>query len=317
MQVNDLIFKELIKRGYTLDGNTRVWNIADSKLWYLTPEQAQGFLDLDHDSAYKKETGQPAAKELLRENIKRLAENISTDSINIIDLGCGDGEKAAEIIIELKRIMPKLHIRYCPIDISGYMVQSAIKTFSELNVGEVVEFKYNISDFENLENVTPLLRTGKFKKNLILLLGNTLGNFEVNELLYVIRTSMEKGDLFFLDTAVDDHKQKERALSYQNNKKSNAWLINVPLQLGLSKEDVEFGVRFRNSRIECYYTITRDKKISFQNKNLYFMKGDQMIVLVAYKHDKTNLKEYLNMHFDNVSVTISKDNGKALALCMK
>ena len=85
MQVNDLIFKELIKRGYTLDGNTRVWNIADSKLWYLTPEQAQGFLDLDHDSAYKKETGQPAAKELLRENIKRLAENISTDSINIID----------------------------------------------------------------------------------------------------------------------------------------------------------------------------------------------------------------------------------------
>ena len=47
------------------------------------------------------------------------------------------------------------------------------------------------------------------------------------------------------------------------------------------------------------------------------MKGDQMIVLVAYKHDKTNLKEYLNMHFDNVSVTISKDNGKALALCMK
>ena len=46
MQVNDLIFKELIKRGYSLDGKTRIWNIADSKLWYLIPEQAQGYLDL-------------------------------------------------------------------------------------------------------------------------------------------------------------------------------------------------------------------------------------------------------------------------------
>ena len=48
-KINDLIFKELIKRGYSLEGNTRVWNIADSKLWYLTPEQAQGYLDLDSD----------------------------------------------------------------------------------------------------------------------------------------------------------------------------------------------------------------------------------------------------------------------------
>ena len=37
-KINDLIFKELIKRGYSLEGNTRIWNIADSKLWYLTPD---------------------------------------------------------------------------------------------------------------------------------------------------------------------------------------------------------------------------------------------------------------------------------------
>ena len=46
-KINDLIFRELVKRGYSLEGNTRIWNIADSKLWYLTPEQAQGFLDLE------------------------------------------------------------------------------------------------------------------------------------------------------------------------------------------------------------------------------------------------------------------------------
>ena len=46
-KINDLIFRELIKRGYSLEGNTRIWNIADSKLWYLTPEQAKAYLDLE------------------------------------------------------------------------------------------------------------------------------------------------------------------------------------------------------------------------------------------------------------------------------
>jgi hypothetical protein len=52
-QINDLIFKELIKRGYSLEGNTRIWNIADSKLWYLTPDQSQAYLDLERSQRYK------------------------------------------------------------------------------------------------------------------------------------------------------------------------------------------------------------------------------------------------------------------------
>ena len=207
MQVNDLIFKELIKRGYSLEGRTRVWNIADSKLWYLTPEQAQGYLDLDADTSYKKNTGQAQAENLMKDNIKLILAAIGDSPVNIVDLGCGDGKKAAELFKEIKKKKPSLKLRYCPIDISGYMVGKAIDTFSRLDVDEIIEFQYNISDFENLENVTPLLRKGQYKKNLILLLGNTLGNFEVNDLLYSIRSSMAKGDVFLVDTAVNDNRQ--------------------------------------------------------------------------------------------------------------
>lgn len=316
-KINDLIFKELIKRGYSLEGNTRVWNIADSKLWYLTPDQAQGYLDLDSDKEYKKQAGQPQGGDLIKEHIKEIVEKLGDDPLNVIDLGCGDGEKAAVIIQEIRKIKPELKIRYCPIDISGYMVKKAIETFSKLNFGEIIEFQYNISDFENLENVTPLLKTGEFKKNLILLLGNTLGNFEINELLYEIRVAMDKGDLFLVDTAVDDQKQGERAEAYKNNPRVNEWLIHLPLQLGLAKDEVELGVRFRNSRIEVYYTILKDKRIIFQNKAVGFSKGDQMIIAVAYKHDKEDLKSYLNIHFDDVMMKVSKDNSKAIALCEK
>ena len=70
--INDLIFKELIKRGYSLEGNTRVWNIADSKLWYLTPDQSQAYLDLETDNSYKKQTGQQQAENLAETNIEEI-----------------------------------------------------------------------------------------------------------------------------------------------------------------------------------------------------------------------------------------------------
>ena len=233
-KINDLIFRELIKRGYSLEGNTRVWNIADSKLWYLTPEQAQGYLDLDSDQSYKEETGQSLAENLITENIHEILEKVGEGSLNIVDLGCGDGKKAAVIVQKIKEINPQRKIRYCPIDISGYMVGKAIDTFKSLDVEEIIDFQYNISDFENLENITPLLKEGDFKKNLFLLLGNTLGNFEVNELLYEIRSAMGFDDLFLVDTAIDDRKQDERAEAYKSNPHVNKWLIHIPSQLGLN-----------------------------------------------------------------------------------
>src|SRR3989344_1799735 len=296
MHIHGLIFKELLKRGYSLEGNTRIWNIADSKLWYITPEQAQAYLDLDLNDTYKKYSGQKDAQQLIHDNLQDILKSIKVNSFNVVDLGCGNGSKTAYLINELMNLNPNIKIRYCPIDISSYMVSKAIETFSKFDLGEVIRFQYNISDFDNLENITPLLRSDNFKTNVLLLLGNTLDNFEIHEFLYTIRTSMKKGDLFILDTAINDHQQKERVESYVNNKRFYDWLIPIPLQLGLSKEEVTLSGRFRNSRIELYFVINKDKTVQFQDKSVYFNKGDQIIVLTAYKYEKDELQEFLNMH---------------------
>ena len=115
--VNDLIFNELIKRGYALDGNTRIWNIADSKLWYLTPEQSQAFLDLEGSKEYQEEIIQKEM-DLINGNIKEMLATLGGDPLNIIDLGCGDGKKAVLFIDHLK---DRMKLRYCPIDISSYI----------------------------------------------------------------------------------------------------------------------------------------------------------------------------------------------------
>lgn len=313
VKINDLIFKELIKRGYSVEGKTRVWNIADSKLWYLTPEQAQGYLDLEKSSEYQKDVNQ-AGDFLVGKNMKEIMASIGSGPLNIVDLGCGDGRKACQV---MKYLKDKNRLRYCPIDISGYMVAKAIETAQKTKIAEIVEFKYNISDFENLDNLTPLLTNGEYQKNLFLLLGNTLGNFEVNDMLYKIRSGMNNGDLLLIATGIDDYKGDARAIAYKNNKMWHHWLGLLIGQLGLSASDVELDARFANKRIEMFYVLKKDKTIEFLGKKVEFKKGDEIIVLVAYKHDIEDLKEYLNIHFDSVEIKVSKDHSTALALCKK
>src|SRR3990167_199945 len=237
MQVNDLIFKELIKRGYSLEGNTKVWNISDSKLWYLAPEQAQAFLDLEKSTDYQEEVIQKEIS-LVEGNISEIIKKLGKAPINIIDLGCGDGKKA---VIFIEHLKGKVKLRYCPIDISNYMVEKALDRLKKVNAGEVVEFQWNISDFENLENISNLLRRGDYKKHLFLLLGNTLGNFEINELMYEIRSSMKDGDYLLIGNGLDNRNVDEIVKSY-NGHAVNDFLEKILTQIGFSSSEIELGV---------------------------------------------------------------------------
>lgn len=311
-KINDLIFKELIKRGHSLQGNSKIWNISDSKLWYLTPEQAQGYLDLESSEGYRKEIIQKEVN-LINENIKEIIDKIGTNNLNIIDIGCGDGKKAALFVKHLKG---KISLRYCPIDISSYMVKKAIENVKKVDAGEIVKFQWNISDFENLKNISALLREGKFKKNLFLLLGNTLGNFEINELLHQIRSSMKSGDFLLIGNGIDNGNSKKMLDTY-NSPYFNKFSICPLLEIGLKEKDVKFGVRFKNSRIESFYTIRKNKKVSFLEKSVNFKVGDEIIVIVSYKYTKEDILGFLNLYFDDVLAKFSKNESYTLGLCKK
>jgi len=311
-KVSDTLFKELLLRGYALEGKTRVWDLADSKLWYLTPEQAQGFLDLEKSEEYQKEVIQKEI-DLINEHVGNVISKVDDGPLNIIDLGCGDGKKAEIFINKLKG---KVKLRYCPIDISSYMVEKAIARLTKVNAGEVVKFQWNISDFENLENVSTLLRHGEYKKNLFLLLGNTLGNFEINEMLYKIRISMKEGDILVIGNGLDNRKMDEILVSYHTDEMDH-FMRPLMVNLGLSGEDVEFGVRFKNSRVEVYYTLKHDKEILFQTKKILLEKGDQILTIVSYKYTHYDLMGFLKFYFDDIQISMSEDKSYALVICKK
>lgn len=313
-QVNDLIFRELIKRGYSLEGNTRVWNIADSKLWYLTPEQAQSYLDLLDSETYQ--TGYaPKESQMINEHLETLMSRVGNGPYNVVDLGCGDGRKAIKFIEEL---LKQSKVRYYPIDISGYMVKKAIHTISTMEVEEVVESQWNISDFENLENVTSLINNSNYPRSVFLLLGNTLSNFEFHDLLYQVRSSMKTGDCLIIGNGIENETVEEDMKKFtEKNVHFNEFLVRVPLQLGMKRENIQLNARFRNHRIEFYYDIKENHTVLFGEKKLEFNKGDQIIVAVSYHYSKNDFTSFLNLYFDEVSTKYSKDGSYALAFCRK
>jgi len=79
-KINDMMFRELLKRGYSLDGNTRVWNIADSKLWYLTPKQAEGYLKLLDSESYQSDFG-PKEMTLIGKNVDKIMESVGKGAV--------------------------------------------------------------------------------------------------------------------------------------------------------------------------------------------------------------------------------------------
>ncbi|MEK6890222.1 MAG: L-histidine N(alpha)-methyltransferase [Nanoarchaeota archaeon] len=311
MQVNDLVFKELIKRGYSLEGNTRVWNISESKLLYITPEQAKTYLDMTKSVEYQKSVVDKEVG-IINENMKEIEKAVGTKPFNLIDLGCGDGKKAVIFLEHFK----KNKIRYCAVDISDFMVKKAFERLDEMNLNEMVEFQWNISDFDNIENISGLLRSGVYKNHVILLLGNTVGNFEFNELLYGVRSAMKAGDLLIIGNGLDN-KDVDKIIKTYSNEPSFNFFFGLVSQLGLKKEDLDYSVRFRNSRMESYFTLKKDIKISFLDKTIYFTKGDQIITGISYKYRKDEFSSFIRLYFHDVKIFTSDDNSYAVALCKK
>lgn len=311
MKINDLIFNELVKRGYKDENGTRVWDIADSKLWYLTPKQAQGYLDLSNTKGYKENIIDKEIT-LINQYMPDLLEQLSESAYNIIDLGCGDGVKASLFIHKLAQHM---NIRYCPIDISAYMVSKAAEIVRDKQVAEVLEFKWNISDFENLNNVTPLFRDDMFNHHFMMLLGNTLGNFESEHMLHGIKESMNESDVLLIGNGLTNG--KENWSEEYKDSLINEWLVEIPHQIGLSDDDISYDVRFKNSRVEELYILTTDKHITHLGKTISFKKGDIIVTAISYKYTKDKLTSILENHFSEVTMYSDTHHTYALALCKK
>ena len=250
----------------------------------------------------------------IMENVPQILTLIKDDPINIIDFGCGDGKKIVKFIEKIKN---KNNIVYCPVDINEYMVKTASERVKGEGVGEVVDFKYNVSDDKKASSITKRMRKNYNKRNIIFFLGNSVNNSDINDMLFNLRNSMSDSDVLVIDSVIEVFGQERCLEFYKTNKQIYEWLVQIPENLGLSRENLEIGTRFQNNRVEVFFKIKKSKKIQKNDYEIIFDEGDEIIVIVSYRYKIRDFKSFLSMNFNQMDVALNSRGSMAIALCKK
>lgn len=312
MQLRDIIFGELRKQGYSLRGNKRVWDISDGKLWCLTKELVRRFETFEKYAPYKENVVEPEIK-LLKNNAKQIISLLETKKFNIIDLGCGNGRKAEALICSLPK---DIKVRYYAVDVSKILVRKAVNLIKKIGKSKVVSVKGFCADFMEFDDLEGLARSPEYQKNLVLLLGGTISHLDVHDALYRLSKDLFTGDVFVAGNGLRKGKRFVSLTKYKVPQLHN-WFIHNVKEIGFNEEELKFDARFSHGRLELYYTFLVDKKVSFRGKNIYFRKGDEILVALQYKFFDKEVVGFCKMYFGEGKLLKSPGGEFCLAICKK
>lgn len=311
MHPNKAFFRELVKQGYSIAKNKRVWDLSDGKLWCLTPELIEGYEKFVKYAPYKENVVEPE-KDLLAKNAGMIFSLIHNPHANVLDLGSGDGKKAS---VFLKHLPKEAKVRYCPVDVSKELVTRAGDEAKKLSLPQVVGVKSYTGDFMD-GAFGGLVRNSDYQKNILLLLGGTLSHVDLHDLLFTLSKEMFNGDVFVIGNGLRKGKRFVQLDKY-NVPQLYKWFIHTMNYIGFNENEVTYKARFANGRLELYYTIDVDKKVECDGKIIYFRKGDEVLVAVQYKFFEKELRKACKMYFSHVELVKSDDGEYCLAICRK
>lgn len=313
MVLKGMLLKELVKNGYSEEENTRMWSIANTSFWFMTPEMSQAFLNLNKVPRYKATIIDTEAN-LLKENIGNFLEKEENQPFNLIDANCTDGSKAKTIINSLPK---SVKFRYCPVCFNSYFTKLAVENIKKENFPNLAEYAPRLSqDYGGLGEIGVALRNSAYQKNVFLLLGSLLSSFEINDYLFKLSQNLLPNDMLIIGNGIRTGQRFVNLGTYQHPA-FNEWFIHLMRILGFKDNEVEVNARFANNRLEGYYTIKVDKKISFEGKNIEIKKGDKIRVAFQYKLYEQELKDFCKMYFDSVKIVKDPQNEYALVMCKK
>ena len=316
--LNAMLLKAFMKNGFALKNGSKSWELTDLQFLSLTPDLAKGFLKFTRHSLYRKQFFELEVS-LIRQQADEILQTIGGGAFNLIDIWCGDGLKAVELIKALNASAEKpIEIRYCPLNAAQYLIDLAVENVKKANLPNVVAYEPFLSagDGMALRQLSKKLRTQDFPKHAVMLTGGVLACYEINHYLFELSRDLREGDSLFIGNGV---RVGERLVEIDKYKDSifQEWFKHLIYGLGFSDDDVEFDVRFGNSRVEMFYRLKVEKNIKSGKRVIKFSPGDELVVNALYKYYAEEFEKFCKMYFTDARVVTDKSGGYAWVMCRK
>jgi dimethylhistidine N-methyltransferase len=244
-------------------------------------------------------------------------------NFRVVELGSGASVKT-RIILD---IFSKIHdvVEYFPIDISEILAESSenlLKDYDHLHITGIID---------TYEGGLEFLKNYDEKKNLILFLGSSFGNFspvDGHEFLQKINSTMKKGDLFLI--GLDLVKDKQILESAYDDSQGITAEFNLNVLSRINDElDADFNLNNfshhslyneNDQRIEMYLKSLVNQSVVISKSNLLLNLEKDELIHTEYSHKYTlsDIRKLLDdVGFDIKHTWLDDKNHFSLTLVSK
>ena len=295
----------------------------DEKFLYIGERQANSWINLCKSPEYDYYR---VSKNLLQNHVENFVSD-HTGDVNVIALGPGDALKEKIVVNHLQE---KHRVNLFFVDTSKEILNIAIKNTVDSDVLKEV-FMADLMHFRHIRHLSRYVKKHYSATNFFTLLGNTIGNYPPAMMLKTLRNAMTPGDKILIEVhaksggSIEEEATQIREIikKHHNNPALQERILALLSEASIEEADGTIEVEFNKDKffpqmgvIEQYFCFNRNKTITYLGEEVYFVKGERILVGYSNKYTFQSLdyRNILTSHGLHIIKHATDDTGKCYQL---
>lgn len=270
------------------------------KFHYDSVKQTQKWLAL-HDE-YSPSRTDRNCRDVYERSFESAAKAIKSETLHVIGLGCGGGQKDSRLLAALKSRTTDLF--YTPCDVASAMVLTARHAaLLALPEARIFPFVCDLQTATDLPSALDLPRIPRARR--IITFFGMIPNFEPENILPKLASLVRPGDILLFSANLapgnDYAAGTKRILPQYDNALTRDWLLTFLMDLEISKADGTLSFKIENApgnlnRIVASFRFKRGRQIKIDDESFAFEAGETIRLFFSYRYTPDRIRAALSAH---------------------